>query len=125
MRIAEAAQRCGLSEDTIRYYEKSGMVPAIGRDARGHRVFNARNIEWLTLLYWLRETGMSMKQMRRFTYLAQEGTDEGAGEEAVAERRDILIEHSNRLRERRALLDRCEAVLAIKIASYGGTGTES
>ena len=73
MRIAEASKTCGLSAHTIRFYEKSGMLPEIERGPDGHRRFTPRLIEWLTLLYWLRETGMSLKQMRRFTTLAKAG----------------------------------------------------
>lgn len=113
MKIAEAAQACGLSAHTIRFYEKSGMLPEIERSADGHRRFTPRLIEWLTLLYWLRETGMSLAQMRRFTALAKEG-DAG-----VTERRQILADHAKTLKAKRAILEKCESILAIKIASYG------
>ncbi|WP_172292687.1 MerR family transcriptional regulator [Pseudoruegeria sp. HB172150] len=113
MKISKAAKACGLSADTIRFYEKSGMLPDIPRGPDGHRDISAKDIDWLTLLYWLRETGMPLKQMKRFTALAK------AGDAGVAERRQILRDHSAELGRRRALLDRCEEVLAIKIASYG------
>ena len=119
MRIAEAAAACGLNADTIRYYEKSGMLPEIRRGGDGHRHFSQQDIDWLTLLYWLRETGMPMQQMRRFTALAK------AGAETVSERRKILMDHADELRKRRDLLDKCEAVLAVKIASYGEDDAES
>lgn len=112
MKISEAAKRSGLSTDTIRYYEKRGMLPEIDRGREGHRRFSPRDVEWLTLLYWLRETGMPLNAMRRFTELAK---DNQAG---FAERRRILLEHRDHLRRRRALLDRCEEVLAVKIATY-------
>ncbi len=48
MNIAEAALACGLSAHTIRFYEKSGMLPDIERGADGHRRFTLRLIEWLT-----------------------------------------------------------------------------
>lgn len=113
MRIAEAAEACGLSAHTIRFYEKSGMLPEIERGTDGHRHFTPRQIEWLTLLYWLRETGMSLKQMRQFTTLAK------AGDAGIPERRQILADHADTLKAKRAILDKCESVLAIKIASYG------
>ncbi|WP_424974997.1 MerR family transcriptional regulator [Dinoroseobacter sp. S124A] len=69
MKIAEASAACGLSADTIRFYERSGMLPEIHRGGDGHRRFAPRDVEWLTLLYWLRETGMPLKQMKRFTAL--------------------------------------------------------
>ena len=113
MKISEAARACGLSVHTIRFYEKAGMLPEIERSADGHRRFTPRLIEWLTLLYWLRETGMRLEQMRRFTTLAKEG-DAG-----IAERRQILLDHAAALKTRRATLEKCESVLALKIASYG------
>jgi DNA-binding transcriptional MerR regulator len=113
MRIAEAARVCGLSAHTIRYYEKSGMLPQIDRGGDGHRRFTQSNVEWMTLLYWLRETGMPMKQMHRFTQLAKSGGS------AIDERRKILSDHAQTLKEKRAVLEKCESVLAIKIASYG------
>ena len=113
MKIAEAASTCGLSAHTIRYYERAGMLPEIKRGSDGHRRFDARQIEWLTLLFWLRETGMPMAQMRRFTKLAK------AGDSGLSERRQILTDHAATLKSRRETLEKCERVLAIKIASYG------
>lgn len=113
MRIAEAAEASGLSAHTIRYYEKSGMLPEIERGTDGHRRFTPRLIEWLTLLYWLRETGMSLKQMRRFTALAK------VSDAGIEERRQILSDHAEALKAKRVTLEKCESILAIKIASYG------
>lgn len=113
MRIAEASEACGLSAHTIRFYEKSDMLPEIERGADGHRRFTPRQIEWLTLLYWLRETGMPLKQMRQFTTLAKVGDD------GITQRRKILADHADTLKAKRAILEKCESVLVIKIASYG------
>lgn len=112
MRISEASRLSGLSADTIRYYEKSGLVPAIDRGPDGLRRFSAENVDWLTLLYWLRKTGMPMKEMEKFAGLYRRG------EEAVAERRALLVRHAGRLKDRRGDLDRCEEVLAHKLAAY-------
>lgn len=116
MRIAEAADRSGLSIDTIRYYEKSGLVPKVGRGRDGQRYFSPENIDWLTLLYWLRETGMPMKIMRRFAELYR------AGDHTLPERKEILLAHGEQLKKRRADLDRCEEVLAHKLAIYKELG---
>ena len=114
MKITKAAIVSGLSTDTIRYYEKSDMLPEISRSSEGHRDFNQKDVEWLTLLFWLRETGMPVKQMKRFTSLAKDG------DATIAERRQILLDHAKELARRRELLDKCKDVLAIKIASYEG-----
>jgi DNA-binding transcriptional MerR regulator len=112
MRIAEAASKSGLSIDTIRYYEKSGLVPEIRRGSDGHRRFSPEQIEWLTLLYWLRKTGMPMQTMRRFASLYHDG------DTTISERKEVLLAHSERLKRRRAELDSCEEILARKIAIY-------
>jgi len=112
MKISEASTKSGLSADTIRYYEKSGLVPAVERGPDGLRRFSPENIEWLTLLYWLRKTGMPMKEMQRFAALYRDG------EVTIADRRKLLLKHSERLRQRRMDLDRCNEVLAYKIAAY-------
>lgn len=116
MRIAEAAERSGLTIDTIRFYEKSGMLPEIVRSANGRRDFSVENVEWLTLLFWLRETGMPTKTMLHFATLYR------AGKKTMSERKQVLLAHADRLKKRRADLDRCEEVLARKLAIYRDLG---
>ncbi|MEM7428974.1 MAG: MerR family transcriptional regulator [Pseudomonadota bacterium] len=112
MRISEAAARSGLSIDTIRYYERTGLAPPAGRGADGQRRFSSENVEWLTLLASLRETRMPMKQMRRFAWLYQQG------HASVAERKRMLLEHADHLERQRAALDRCAELLRYKLAKY-------
>ena len=112
MRIAEAAAKSGLSIDTIRYYEKSDMLPEIQRGPDGRRCFSAENVEWLSLLSSLRDTGMSIKTMRRFAALYR------AGDHTIPEHKAILVAHAESLKKRRGDLDRCEAFLADKISIY-------
>ncbi|MEO0618870.1 MAG: MerR family transcriptional regulator [Pseudomonadota bacterium] len=112
MRVSEAAEVSGLSVDTIRFYEKEGLLPSVARDQAGRRTFSAQDVEWLTLLYWLRETGMPLEQMRHFTELAK------AGDATIPERKSIFIRHTKELQRRKAAIERCEVVLAAKIAFY-------
>lgn len=112
MRIAEAAARCGLSIDTIRYYEKSMLLPAIERGSDGKRRFSNENVEWLTLLSSLRDTGMTMERMRYFARLYQDGAN------TLAERQRILLEHSIYLEKQRFTLDKCAKLLSYKLKRY-------
>ncbi|MCV3206170.1 MerR family transcriptional regulator [Mesorhizobium sp. YC-39] len=112
MRISEAASTSGLSIDTIRYYEKLGLLPKIGRGSAGRRDFSAENIEWLVLLSSLRETGMPMAQMRQFARLYQQGN------ETLSQRRAALLDHAAQLEKRRTALDRCAELLAYKLKRY-------
>jgi len=112
MRIAEAASRSGLKIDTIRYYEAEGLVPNVARGPDGQRRFSSENVDWLTLLYWLRETGMPMKVMQRFAALYAQG------DETITDRKDILLDHSGLLAKRRNDLDRCDEILSRKLEIY-------
>lgn len=112
MKISDAAAQSGLGIDTIRFYEKSGLLPAIARGQDGNRRFTSEDVEWLVLLSSLRETGMPMKKMRLFSQLYQRGN------ETIPERREALLEHSEHLRHLKAGLDRCAKLLAFKLARY-------
>jgi MerR family transcriptional regulator, aldehyde-responsive regulator len=116
MNIKEASQHSGLSVDTIRFYEKAGMLPPIVRDGRGWRRFSADAVEWLRNLERLRATGMPMKEMHRFAVLVHIG--DPALPDVAAERLAILERHSERLVQRQADLDACKAYLAKKIKIY-------
>ena len=112
MRISEAAARSGLNVDTIRYYEAEGLVPNVVRGSDGQRRFSPENVDWLTLLYWLRETGMPMKVMQRFAALYAQG------DATIQDRKSILLDHSQLLAKRRDDLDRCDEILAGKLEIY-------
>lgn len=112
MRISEAASKCGLSIHTIRFYEKTGLLPPIRRGTDGNRRFSAENLEWLTLLSSLRDTGMPMKQMQHFAALYEKG------DETIFERKHILLEHSVHLQRQRETLDHCAKILSYKLQRY-------
>lgn len=112
MKIAEAALGCGLTPHTIRYYEKSGILPAIERGPDGHRRFSPENLDWLALLASLRETGMPTSKMTHFASLYQKG------EVSVAERKKMLIEHEEHLKRLQERLMNCRKILAHKLALY-------
>lgn len=120
MRISEAADQSGLSVDTIRFYERSGLLPPIERGPDRQRRFSALDVEWLILLASLRDTGMPMKTMRHFAGLYRKG------DETIPERKDLLLEHGEHLERRRAALDRCADILAYKLKRYDEiTGSSS
>ena len=112
MKISEAADRSGLSIDTIRFYERSDLIPTIARDASGIRRFSPENVEWLILLASLRDTEMPMEKMRHFAELYR------LGDSGISERRQVLRDHLDHLDRRRADLDRCAELLAYKLQRY-------
>jgi DNA-binding transcriptional MerR regulator len=86
--IAEAAAQTGLSADTLRYYERDGlMLRPVPRAASGHRLYGARDLEWVRLITKLRSTGMPIRDVRRYADLVR------AGDGNEAERLDLLRAH--------------------------------
>ncbi|QTH43225.1 MerR family transcriptional regulator [Cohnella sp. LGH] len=64
--IKQAADTIGISEDTIRYYEKIALLPRADRKANGHRVYRQRDIDTIRLISCMKKTGMSLEEIRPF-----------------------------------------------------------
>jgi len=64
--IGEAATAAGTTPDTIRYYDREGLLDALDRDAAGNRRFTADDVGWLRVLRCLRDTGMTIADLRAF-----------------------------------------------------------
>lgn len=110
--IAEAAQRCGLSAHTLRYYERIGLIHPVGRGPDGHRRYTEHDLEWLILLTRLRCTGMSISDMCRYAELVRRGP------ETAGQRRELLVEHRTGVAARIAELQRDLEVIDYKIDMY-------
>ena len=87
----QTAQRSGFSLDTLRYYERIGLLDHIERTSSGHRRFGEDDLEWLGLCVKLRSSGMPIAAVRRYTELVRAG----AGNEA--ERLVLMRAHQDRL----------------------------
>jgi DNA-binding transcriptional MerR regulator len=110
--IAQAATRSGLSIDTLRYYERIGLVEPPARDAGGRRTYTDADLGWLYFLTRLRTTGMPIRMMREYAQLRH------LGDGTSARRRQILVEHRAEVRERITELLSCVEVLDYKIQNY-------
>ena len=108
----EAADRSGFSLDTLRYYEKIGLLEDIARSSGGKRVFTDDDIAWLGILRCLRDTGMPIARMLRYARLAR------GGDETMAERLDLLEEHDRAIDERIAELRAQQQHIRDKIRWY-------
>jgi len=102
----------GFSLDTLRYYERIGLLSDIRRTSGGRRVFTEEDLGWLEVLRCLRDTGMSISHVQRYADLARQG------DTSLAERLDLLEEHARTVGERMELLRRQQEHLHGKIAWY-------
>ena len=91
LHIGDVASRTGRSVHTIRWYERQGLIPGVCRDAGGRRVYSDYHVGWLDLMERLRSTGMSIREMREYTRLAQQGSA------ALAQRHALLRAHQARV----------------------------
>ncbi|GAA1531185.1 MerR family transcriptional regulator [Nocardioides humi] len=72
--IAEAADTLGLTADTLRYYERDGLLlRPVPRSASGHRRYAEPDLRWIELVTRLRATGMPIRDVRRYADLVRSG----------------------------------------------------
>ncbi|QBI54564.1 MerR family transcriptional regulator [Streptomonospora litoralis] len=89
--VSEAAERSGLTIDTLRYYERIGLIDPVPRSASGQRLYGEPELERLELVNRLRGTGMSIQEMLDYAELVR------SGPETMERRRAMLAEHRMRL----------------------------
>jgi DNA-binding transcriptional MerR regulator len=119
--IGDVARSSGLSIDTLRYYDRAGLLGEVRRNAAGRRVFDHAALGLLDVVSRLRRTGMPVDEVRRFVDLVRFGDAERAG------RLDLLRAHRERVGEQLTQLHEDLAVIDWKIAAYeaGEEGREA
>lgn len=111
MTIGEISRRTGLPESTLRYYEKKGLL-RVHRDGGGRRDYGENDIAWIQFLRRLKETGMPLKDIRRYSDLRY------AGEATLPERLEILRSHREYVLAQRRRWEEYLNNLDEKIALY-------
>ncbi len=100
MTIAEVSQRFGVSQDTLRYYERVKMIPAVNRKVNGQRDYTEEDCAWIELALCMRSAGLPVEMMIDYLNLTQQG------DSTLAQRKTLLE------RQREALLRQKEAIEA-------------
>lgn len=113
---ADAAAHCGVSLDTLRYYEREGLIGPVGRTAGGRRTYDENDLFWVGLVTCLRSAGLGIADLREFTTLLRSEGDPAA-------RVDFLTHHRAVLQQRAASIATALTVLDEKIAYYSAAGS--
>lgn len=71
--IGDIAQKIGLTPSTLRYYDKEGLLPFVDRTESGIRRFKDSDMEWFSIIECLKNTGMSIKEIKTFIDWCMEG----------------------------------------------------
>lgn len=119
MRIGELSEQSGFSVDTLRYYEKIGLIPAVPRDHGGRRDYGPAELRWLGFLRRLNETGMSIRNRLRFARLREQGT------ETITERRKMLVQHHEVVAQQIKALQETLVILEEKVEHYRSLESQS
>ncbi|PVB59765.1 MerR family transcriptional regulator [Labrenzia sp. 011] len=112
MRIGDLADKSGLSTDTLRYYEKIGLIPRPLRDAGGRRVYDRTILRWIEFLDRLKATGMGIRDRLRYAELRTLGSS------SLADRRSMLETHRDKVAEDIVRLTETLHVLDDKVDLY-------
>jgi len=112
--IAEVSELSGLSPDTLRWYEREGLLPPIERAPDGRRRYSDRTTAMVVMLAKLRATGMPTEEMREFARLL------GGGAATHGRRLAILERQRLRIQARMHVLDEGLAALDTKAEHYRG-----
>ena len=99
MTIRQVCDRFGLTPDTLRYYEKTGVIPPVNRSASGVRDYDAEALSWVENAVCMRSAGVPVERIAEYVRLFQ------AGDSTIAARRDLLAGVREELLEQRRQLD--------------------
>lgn len=108
----QVVEETGFSLDTLRYYERIGLLESISRNAAGQRRFTQEDVGWLGMLRCLRDTGMPIAEMLRFAEMTR------SGDHTVRDRIALLEAHDRRVQEQIENLRERQVAIRNKIAYY-------
>ncbi len=112
MKIAQVSEQCGLSTDTLRYYERVGLIPPVNRTESGIREYDELDLRRVEFIKCMRSAGLPIEVLIAYVGLAQQG------DETIATRKAILEEERARLAARMQEMQKTLDLLDYKIEMY-------
>lgn len=106
MRIEEVAQEFGVTKDTLRYWERIGLLPPIERNSSGYRDYSSHDMNWVYYIQVLRKAGMSIESLIEFVKLYRDGVQtQNARKSLLMDQRTQLAEQSAEIQKTLKYLD--------------------
>lgn len=112
MTIAEVSKKYDMTADTLRYYERIGLIPPVPRTQGGIRNYDAESCRWIELMKCMRSAGVQIEALLEYAVLFRQGDG------TVQRRREILVEQKAQLLARMAEMQRSLDKLTYKIENY-------
>lgn len=112
MKINEVSKLYDISADTLRYYERIGLIPSVTRNESGIRDYSETDCNWVNFAKCMRNAGISIESLIEYVALFQQG------DATRNARKEILIEERDKLLERMAQMQETLDKLNNKIDNY-------
>jgi DNA-binding transcriptional MerR regulator len=110
--VQQVAEQTGLSEHTLRYYERIELVSPVHRASNGHRRYSENDVRWITFVKRLRSAGMPISTVQHYIELQRQGSA------TVTERLELLKAHRHAVQQQIQELTGHLAVIERKIQYY-------
>jgi DNA-binding transcriptional MerR regulator len=106
MKIAEVSERHGISSDTLRYYERVGLIPPVNRTESGIRDYNELDLRRVEFIKCMRSAGLPIEVLIEYVALVQQGDGTvEARKEILKEQRELLAARMNEMQKTLDILD--------------------
>lgn len=112
MTIKEVSKKYGISQDTLRYYERVGMIPPVTRTSGGIRDYQEDDLKWLEMALCMRNAGLPVEAMIEYLSLFQQG------DETISARLELLTSQRKILLDKKEEIDKTLERLNYKISVY-------
>ena len=112
MKIAEVSEQYGISTDTLRYYERVGLIPSVNRNESGIRDYNELDLRRVDFIKCMRSAGLPIEVLIEYVALVQQGDG------TIEARKEILIEQRELLAARMKEMQKTLDILDHKIEVY-------
>lgn len=117
--IAEVSGKFDLSQDTLRYYERIGLIPRVSRNKSGIRDYTDSDCRWIEFIKCMRGTGLPVEILIEYAGLFQQG------DETMETRKELLIKQRNQLTTKMNKMKKVLERLDYKISRYEQTIVEN
>ncbi len=112
MFIREMAQRTGISDDTLRFYERIGLLPPVPRNHGGIRRYSEYHVQYVALIQSLKASGMSLEEIQQYMELAKRG------QATAGIRKKMVVAAKNKLLQQIAKLQQSVAEADFQLRHY-------
>ena len=107
MTIAEVSKQYELTADTLRYYERIGLIPPVNRNSSGNRDYTEEDCRWVSFIKCMRNAGLSIEILLEYVMLFRQGDEtRGVRKELLIEQRRQIVERIGELQSTLSYLDK-------------------